>query len=85
MFKSDIKLKACPCCGGKAELQKQSHREYPPSFSVVCTSCKLSTANYKNIPKAVNAWNIRYVNTELLEAGQDGAQYADNPTIKGAT
>lgn len=62
MRESDIKLKSCPCCGGKAKLQKQSHREYAPTFSVVCTSCRLKTIDYINIPSAMEVWNRRMKN-----------------------
>jgi uncharacterized Zn finger protein len=52
-------IKLCPCCGAKAELSKQAHREYMPTFSIECTACGLGLRDYKNIPQVIAAWNRR--------------------------
>lgn len=48
------KLERCPCCGGKAELQRVGC-----SF-IRCLNCGLETKVYHSIKKAFDAWNRRY-------------------------
>lgn len=54
-------LKLCPFCGGKAELIKQGHREYKPTFYIQCTNfgCEMATPQKTNAEEAVLVWNRR--------------------------
>lgn len=48
-----IELKACPCCGGVAELHGQK------TFYVECRKCALATDRYVRPQFAASAWNRR--------------------------
>ena len=53
-------LLLCLCCNGKAEIFKTnyySHSEY--EYKVLCSNCKLCTAEYPTEEQATNAWNRR--------------------------
>lgn len=56
---SEITLKPCPCCRGEAEILKQGHREYAPTYSVRCKACGLTTGNHKSEKEASRIWNTR--------------------------
>lgn len=52
---SEIKLKPCPFCGGKAEL----FQDYMGWYVIECTACGNGTLHFANSDGAVNAWNRR--------------------------
>lgn len=54
---SEIKLKPCPFCGGKAE----SFQDYMGWFVVQC-KCGIGTLHYSTLEAAVKAWNRRTPN-----------------------
>jgi hypothetical protein len=72
-----IKLKPCPFCGGKAELQECLFQTAPDcgyervpsydSFYVHCNGCSFArlpywgTSNYNTREQAIEAWNTRYI------------------------
>lgn len=62
------KLEPCPCCGAEAELRMDNHREYKPTFSIICTGCSLRLMGYDNIPKTIEAWNKRSCITTQTES-----------------
>ena len=47
-------LKVCPFCGGKAEID--AGRVW---MSIFCSSCQISTQQYKKINESIKAWNTR--------------------------
>lgn len=51
---SEIKLKPCPFCGGKAEYMRGDRYKW-----VHCTSCLATTGNYYTVKDAAQAWNRR--------------------------
>lgn len=53
MKNKSIELKACPCCGGVAELHGQK------TFYVECWNCALATDKYVCPQFAAEAWNRR--------------------------
>ena len=60
-------LKACPFCGGKAELRHSSLFGRLNEWTVECTRCKTSPSNdwCLSEAEAVDLWNTRIDNTEL--------------------
>lgn len=64
---SEITLKPCPCCGGMAEILKQGHREYAPTYSVRCKVCGLTTGNSLSEKGAVGRWNTRKPMERIVE------------------
>lgn len=55
MMDKEMKLKSCPCCGGRAKLLGQR------TFYVECQKCFLATDRYARPQFAAEAWNRRYV------------------------
>ena len=49
----EMKLKSCPCCGGRAKLLGQR------TFYVECQKCFLVTDRYARPQFAASAWNLR--------------------------
>jgi Lar family restriction alleviation protein len=52
---SEIKLKPCPFCGGKAEMVSDFEDEH----YVYCTGCKGGWKTMENPEEAAAAWNRR--------------------------
>lgn len=53
MMDKEMKLKSCPCCGGRAKLLGQR------TFYVECQKCFLATDRYARPQFAAEAWNRR--------------------------
>lgn len=51
MMDKEMKLKSCPCCGGRAKLLGQR------TFYVECQKCFLATDRYARPQFAAEAWN----------------------------
>lgn len=64
---SEIKLLPCPCCGSSAEVYKQGHREYAPTYSVRCKGCRLATEDYDSEKEAADRWNTRKPMERVVE------------------
>ena len=54
-------LKACPFCGGGAELIKRDHNTFfPIGYKYKCSGCDVSSLGYyNNIIEAEKSWNTR--------------------------
>ena len=52
---SEIKLKPCPFCGGKAKLVYY----YPFRYYVSCVVCAAATVALPSEEAAINTWNRR--------------------------
>ncbi|MCH5205682.1 MAG: Lar family restriction alleviation protein [Oscillospiraceae bacterium] len=68
---TEIKLKPCPFCGGRAELD-----EIGLIYRVICMRClsKSSSCGYRR--DAIDAWNTRV--SEKDEKGDDNNVKTDN-------
>ena len=80
---SELELKSCPFCGGKARLVTDTDRQAPafdwtfPAYQIVCQGCGCGTMrvlknlfygeNSEDIENLVNIWNKR-----VNENGRDG-------------
>ena len=58
----DIKLKPCPFCGSEADLVKQGHREYAPTYYVRCKVCHSKTIERIGAGIVIGIWNERVDN-----------------------
>lgn len=56
-MQSETKLKPCPFCGGRAEVQ--ASLLFKGCYKVICCRCCASAAARNNIAKATEAWNQR--------------------------
>ena len=65
---SEIKLKSCPFCGGKAEIHRTSGDEYYVDCSLENGFCHAipRTWDYSTPEEAVEAWNRRAGDTKKL-------------------
>lgn len=54
-----IQLKSCPFCGGKAVIVKESHREYAPTFFVMCKNRCIRQFSQQCFKNAESLWNDR--------------------------
>ena len=52
---SEIKLKPCPFCGGKAKIIYY----YPYLYAVQCVVCGSGTLHFSSQDTAINVWNRR--------------------------
>ena len=50
-----LKIESCPFCGGSASIVSYMG----DSYAVVCDYCFARTGKYRDIEKAVSAWNRR--------------------------
>ena len=61
----EIKLKECPCCGGKAEFGQTNFTQTKGSVLIYCTSCDLRTnifdesLDYCAKEEVAKVWNLR--------------------------
>ncbi len=61
----EIKLKECPCCGGKAEFGQTNFTQTKESVLIYCTSCDLRTnifdesLDYCAKEEVAKVWNLR--------------------------
>lgn len=63
---SEIKLKPCPFCGGKAKLKSYELKEPAAStlYWVACSKCfAKTTSKLFSEVEAINKWNMRYGDT----------------------
>lgn len=66
---SEIKLKPCPFCGGKAEIFRwQAHINDEYHSDLVCTNCGAGFHNVSSKEGAFKAWNRRYANITPVHA-----------------
>lgn len=59
-----LDIKKCPCCGGPAEVIKETYlMKFAmldiPTYRVVCADCGLSTKAFFEKDDATIAWNKR--------------------------
>ena len=54
---SEIELKSCPFCGGKAEIM-QTAESYPNGY-IQCSVCGVSTISVPNPENLSELWNTR--------------------------
>lgn len=59
-----MRLRNCPCCGGKAELRVQLELENRIGYWVECVECGLQTDGGCNEDFEVQRWNQRVDETE---------------------
>ena len=62
---SKTKLKPCPFCKGEAGVMSKDW------CFVFCKECDAEADSYETIAEAIDAWNRRDTETELLEALQE--------------
>ena len=60
----EIKLKECPCCGGKAEFGQTNFTQTKGSVLIYCTSCDLRTNIFESLDycakeEVAKVWNLR--------------------------
>lgn len=69
MIDKDLKLKHCPFCGGKADIEGISELHY-----ISCENCYAETRVYGSKAEAIKAWNTRnYLGK------QDSSNYSEFP------
>lgn len=60
---TNIELKPCPCCGGKAKsYYDDPYDGYQGNlgrYFIGCTECNLRTSDFSSLKKAAEAWNER--------------------------
>jgi Lar family restriction alleviation protein len=59
---SDIKLKPCPFCGGKATLKQTPHIPRGTDYTPTCMNTNCAgriSKKWMNIKDAIEAWNRR--------------------------
>lgn len=70
---SNIEIKKCPFCGGKAEINFKEDYSTHRFYWVECCKCDARTSDFEDAPgkeEAVSSWNRRAPSTEearLLE------------------
>lgn len=69
MMDKEMKLKSCPCCGGRAKLLGQR------TFYVECQKCFLATDRYARPQFAAEAWNRRTEVTTMAELDHGNVQH----------
>lgn len=75
---SEIKLKPCPFCGGKAEIFRwQAHINDEYHSDLVCTNCGAGFHNVSSEKAAFKAWNKRFDNAVLVHAHWKGYHTQD--------
>ncbi len=67
----EVKLRNCPCCGGKANLRIYEdftidfHSVY--KYYVQCNECEMQSSMTANMDKAINEWNARKPMDDIVE------------------
>lgn len=56
MNETTVRIKKCPCCGGKAKLESSA---YSGTVYIHCLKCGLSTKMFMFVREAVDIWNRR--------------------------
>lgn len=75
---SEIKLKPCPFCGGKAGIFRwQAHINDEYHTDLVCTNCGAGFHDISSEKEAFEAWNKRSANTTLVHAYWKGYHTQD--------
>ena len=73
------KLKPCPFCGGEAKVGCEKYWQPKVSRRIICTNCYSSSGWYRTEEEAIELWNRRSENEELLFTRQfileHGLQY----------
>ena len=62
--------KKCPFCGGKTEVFKNEELGVfsdSNRYAVKCRSCFCGTGHYKDVNRAIEAWNIRKPMERIVE------------------
>lgn len=60
MKRSEIELKPCPMCGGKANLEIHRFVSFANTYGIKCSNCDLQTRQFYDTPEeAEKAWNKR--------------------------
>lgn len=73
---SEIKLKPCPFCGGKAEIFRwQAHINDEYHSDLVCTNCGAGFHDVSSEKSAFKAWNKRFANAAQV----DGRYESNDP------
>lgn len=57
---SETKLKPCPFCGGRAQMNYAGERKL-----IICSECLIHTEPYDTYEKAAEAWNRRAYNENV--------------------
>ena len=76
----EIKLKECPCCGGKAEFGQTNFTQTKGSVLIYCTSCDLRTnifdesLDYCAKEEAAKVWNRRKNSEVCDKCGSDNIE-----------
>lgn len=70
------KLKKCPFCGGEAELIKRKSN-FPYIHGVWCIGCKCRTSFEKSEEIAIEKWNNRKPDDDVLERLEKELNSAD--------
>ena len=66
---SEIKLKKCPFCGGKADITYHDDYYGHRYYWIECLECDCRTSDYEGfdgMDKAVEAWNTRKPADEIM-------------------
>lgn len=85
---SEVKLRNCPCCGGKANLRIYEdftidfHSVY--KYYVQCNECEMQSSMTANMDKAINAWNTRKPMDDIVERLKH-VKEKEQPEINGKT
>lgn len=77
MKNKSIELKACPCCGGAAELHGQR------TFYVECQKCFLATDRYARPQLAASAWNLRTKEPNFQYGGCENENQKNHKPVQG--
>ena len=56
MNETTVRIKKCPCCGGKAKLDSSA---FSGTIHIHCTKCGLGTRAFMSVKKAIESWNRR--------------------------
>lgn len=68
-----FEAKACPVCGGVADIRTRVGEEKTLHFFVECNNCNLKTGLYLSSLDAIKAWNEEHIGDEHTD---DRAEYS---------
>lgn len=58
-YVGDPKLRACPCCGGKADVFEFARAALSSQYEVRCLKCGVRTPRRTLVDSVVELWNRR--------------------------